>query len=94
MHSEEKHITSYSLYVWVLIGLFVLTTITVTVTWVDLSALTVAVALIIACIKAGVVLTYFMHLKFDLLLFRLLVLGVVFLFIMVIAVTFVDYIYR
>ena len=70
MHSETVHISSYRSHIWVLIALLTLTLITVTVTWIDLSALTVVVALSIAAVKAYIVLTYFMHLKFEETMFR------------------------
>jgi cytochrome c oxidase subunit 4 len=71
-----------------------LTALTVTVTWVDAGQLAIAVALAIACIKVGFVLFYFMHLKFDMLLFKLLV-GMVFLLILIVfVITFFDYLFR
>src|SRR5690606_4958537 len=50
----------------VVIGvLFVLTFLTVFVTRFDFGAFNVVVALLIASIKAGLVMAYFMHLKYD-----------------------------
>jgi cytochrome c oxidase subunit IV len=91
---HSNHITPYRTYGIILVTLLFLTAITITVTWVDAGQLAVAVALGIACIKAGLVLFYFMHLKFDILLFRILV-GVVFLLIIVVfVITFFDYLFR
>ena len=94
MHTEQVHITPYRTYAWVLIALLSLTFLTITVTWIDLSALTVFVALVIATVKAGIVLTYFMHLKFESSLFRVFVIMVLAIYVLVIAFTLSDYLLR
>ena len=94
MHSEETHITEYRIYGWVLLVLLILTTITITVTWIDLAAWSVLIALLIASVKVGIVLTYFMHLKFESSLFRVLVIMVLLIFALVILLTFFDYLFR
>jgi len=94
MEHTNAHITSYRTYKIILIALLFLTALTVTVTWVNAGQLAIAVALGIACIKASLVLLYFMHLKFDMLLFKLLV-GMVFLLILIVfVITFFDYLFR
>jgi cytochrome c oxidase subunit 4 len=95
MHSEETvHITPYRTHAWVLITLLAFTFLTITVNWIDLSALTVLVAMLIASVKAGIVLTYFMHLKFESTLFRAFVIIVISLYALVIIGTFADYLLR
>ncbi|MCX6279577.1 MAG: cytochrome C oxidase subunit IV family protein [Bacteroidetes bacterium] len=94
MQTESVHITPYRTYAWVLIALMTLTLITVTVTWINLSALTVAIALIIATVKAYIVLTYFMHLKFESSLFRVFVAMVLMIYVLVILFTLSDYLLR
>ncbi|MEI7490539.1 MAG: cytochrome C oxidase subunit IV family protein [Bacteroidota bacterium] len=94
MTHTESHITDYRVYGWVLLALLILTTITITVTWIDLSALTVLVALIIASVKSFIVLRYFMHLKFESRLFTVFVVMVLSIYILVIALTFFDYLLR
>ena len=94
MHSETVHITSYRANAWVLITLLALTFVTITVTWIDLSALTVGIALLIATTKAYIVLTYFMHLKFESSLFRVFVFMVLFIYFLVILFTSSDYLFR
>jgi cytochrome c oxidase subunit 4 len=59
-----------------------------------LGTFTVALALLLASAKVTIVLTYFMHLKFENLLLRLMVGGVFLLFAIVIAITFIDYYFR
>ena len=76
------------------LALLVLTTITITVTWIDLSALTVLVALMIASVKSFIVLKYFMHLKFESKLFSVFVVMVLSIYLLVIGLTFFDYLLR
>jgi cytochrome c oxidase subunit IV len=94
MKEHDDHITSFSLNWTVLIILLILTTVTVLMIKFHLGAFTVAAALIIAGIKASIVLTYFMHLKFENILLRLMVGGVFLLFAIVIVITFIDYYFR
>ena len=94
MHNETAHITPYRAHAWVLITLLALTFVTITVTWIDLSALTVLVAMLIASVKAYIVLTYFMHLKFESSLFRVFVVMVLAIYVLVILFTLSDYLFR
>jgi cytochrome c oxidase subunit IV len=94
MKQGDLHISSYFSHAVVLIILFALTTISVSVTGWHLGALTVAIALIIASIKAGTVITYFMHMKFESLFLKLMVAGVFLLYVLVIVITFIDYLLR
>ena len=71
-----------------------LTFLTISITSFHLGAFTVTVALLIAGVKGFLVLSYFMHLKYESLLLRILV-GMVFvLFIVIVLITFIDYAYR
>ena len=94
MINEEKHITGYPVYAKVLVGLLVLTSLTILVPWLDLTAFTVLIALILASAKAGIVLTYFMHLKMEGILFKIFVIMVLAIYASVIVLTFSDYIFR
>ena len=93
-HTNQQHIVKYSFYFKILIALLVLTAITVGVTSVELGPLTVAVALLIASIKAALVLLFFMHLKFDKKIFGIMAGTVIFVFIIVLVITFLDYYFR
>jgi cytochrome c oxidase subunit IV len=92
---HTNHITPYRTYSIILVILLFLTALTITVTWLDTAHhMAIAVAMAVASVKAGLVLFYFMHLKFDILLFRILV-GIVFLLIVVVfVITFFDYLFR
>lgn len=94
MKQEANHITPYIVYVKVLIILLGLTILTVTATHIHIGAFTVALALIIACVKVAAVLTYFMHLKFDDIILRVFVIMVFVLLAVVFFITLLDYIYR
>jgi cytochrome c oxidase subunit IV len=94
MEHTHNHITSYRTYTKILVALLCLTALTITVTWINAGQLAIAVALGIACIKATLVLLYFMHLKFDGLLFRILAGMVFFLIFIVFFITFFDYLFR
>ena len=94
MKNHDNHITSYLLNWTVLLTLLLLTTATILAIKLHFGAFTVAVALIIACVKAFIVLTYFMHLKFENLLLKLMVGGVFLLFAIVVVITFIDYYFR
>jgi cytochrome c oxidase subunit IV len=94
MIDETVHVTPYRTYAWVLIGLMSLTFLTITVTWIDLSSITVLVAMLIASVKAYIVLSRFMHLKFESSLFRAFVIMVLAIYGLVIIGTFADYLFR
>lgn len=91
---NKPHITSYLSNMKVLLSLLVLTFLTIAVTFLDLGALTLTVALLIACVKATVVLLYFMHLKYENKLYGILVGVVMLVFLAVVIITFLDYLFR
>lgn len=93
-NEKTAHIVPHSLYGLILIVLICLTGLSLAVTRIELASLTVFVALFIAGIKATLVLTYFMHLKFDNLLLKIMVAATFFLLSLVMFVTFLDYNYR
>ncbi len=93
-NDNHQHISSYTQHALVLIALLALTFLTVFIANLDLGAFSVAGALSVASVKVFIVLTYFMHLKFESLFIKLMVAGVFLLFILVILITFIDYLYR
>lgn len=62
---HEHHIVPFRVFLSVLILLLVLTVITVAAARVDFGAANAYIAMLIASIKAGFVLLFFMHLKYD-----------------------------
>jgi cytochrome c oxidase subunit 4 len=94
MSDEKKHIVPYRVYVIVLVALIALTLLSIGITGIELGKYTVAGALIFAVVKSFLVLTYFMHLKYDKLYIKLMVGFVFAILIVTIIVTFLDYLYR
>ena len=94
MEDKKQHISSFNSLLMVLIGLFIMTGISVMVTEIHFSTFSVGVALLLASIKGYLVLTYFMHLKYDEPIFRIMVLLILLLFAIVIGITFIDYLLR
>jgi cytochrome c oxidase subunit IV len=65
-HEGLSHLTPVRLLVGVFGILMVLTAITVAATYVDLGPrMNLIIAMVIATVKAGLVVTYFMHLRWD-----------------------------
>lgn len=62
---SKDHVVGFKIYLNVLISLLVLTVITVAVAQIDFGFLNAFFAMLIATVKAGLVLLYFMHLKYD-----------------------------
>ena len=61
----HAHISSVPFYVMVFIGLLFLTGLTVGQSYVDLGKLSIVIVILIATLKASLVVTFFMHLKWD-----------------------------
>ena len=64
-HEVHEHVSPVSLYNKVIGILFVLTGLTYAVSYANLGAASLTVAMIVALVKAGLVVAYFMHLKYD-----------------------------
>jgi cytochrome c oxidase subunit 4 len=94
MQHEKQHIVPYRTYAIILVALLVFTFLSVKITAIEAGRLTVATALIFASLKSYLVLTYFMHLKFDKLYIRIMVGFVFAVFLAVIIMTFFDYYFR
>lgn len=94
MSNTAKHITSYKTYFFILLGLIALTLLSVAITGINLHEYTVAAALLFAIIKSFIVLSHFMHLKYDKPMYRRMAYFVFILFASVLFITFVDYFNR
>ena len=95
-NKEESSIANHKTYIGVWVGLIILTTITVSVAGRNLGRWSIAVALTIAAIKAGLVLSYFMHLKYErgVRLFKWMIPAIMILFVLFIGLTFFDVAFR
>jgi cytochrome c oxidase subunit 4 len=94
MSNEKHHIVPVKTYIFVLIALLSLTFASIGVVSIELGKYTVAAALIFATIKSFLVLSYFMHLKYDKPYIKAMVGFVFAIFFVVIIITFLDYLYR
>jgi len=94
MSEDKNHIVAYKDHILVLLLLITLTGLTVAITSVELGPYNTAAAMVIASIKALIVLLYFMHLRFDQKIYRFMTTIVLLIFIAVVVITFFDYLYR
>lgn len=96
MTDQEKDHTlvKYTLYAKVWLALIVLTTITVSVSYLDMKKFTVFTIMLIATIKASLVILYFMHLRYEKPMYRVMILFVLFTYATFILLTFSDYSFR
>jgi cytochrome c oxidase subunit 4 len=85
----------YRTCVWVWVGLLILTGMTVSMAGMNLGRLSILIVLAIAAIKSGLVLSYFMHLKYETgLLFKLMIPIVLAVLTIFIGLTFTDIAFR
>jgi cytochrome c oxidase subunit IV len=94
MNENKPHITSYTTQLVVLAALIILTFISVAITGFEMGPFNTAAAMLVAGIKAAIVMAWFMHLKFDNKLFLIFTVLVITVFLLVLYVTFFDYSYR
>ncbi len=62
---ELGHVVPFKIYVGVFLALGVLTVLTVWVSHIDLGAMNIVVAMLVASVKAMLVALFFMHLKYE-----------------------------
>lgn len=89
-----EHIVSYKLFAIVWIVLLILTGLTVAVSQLDLGALNIWVALGIASLKSGLVIAFFMHMKYEQPLFKFCLLAALIILAIFIGFIFFDVLYR
>ncbi len=82
-------------YIRVWLGLMILTGVTVSMAGMNLGRLSIGIVLAVAAIKSGLVLSYFMHLKYERgLLFKLMIPIVLAVLTVFIGLTFTDIAFR
>ncbi|HKI90168.1 MAG TPA: cytochrome C oxidase subunit IV family protein [Draconibacterium sp.] len=94
MSNEKHHIVPYKTYFLILLALVTFTFASVGITSIELGKYTVVGALLFSMMKTFLVLTFFMHLKYDKLYIKLMVTFVFAVFVVTILITFIDYLYR
>ena len=95
-HAEHAgpHIASVSNYLTIFSLLLILTAATVGVALLDLGIFNTVVALMIACVKAMLVILYFMHLKFSPGQIKLAAAAAIFWLMILLTITAFDYVGR
>jgi cytochrome c oxidase subunit 4 len=94
INETEDHVGSYRTYVLIWAGLMVLLAATIIVAKVEVSQYSVLLNLLIATVKAGLVLFFFMHLKYERWFLKGLLFMVLLILTSVIGLTFSDVWYR
>lgn len=94
MEQPPENLIRNGIYILVWAALVVLTATTVTVSRINLGFLNVVTALLIATAKAGLVLAFFMHLKYEARIFKLMLLVALATLAIIISMTFSDYSFR
>ncbi|MCO4781622.1 MAG: cytochrome C oxidase subunit IV family protein [Candidatus Cloacimonetes bacterium] len=89
--NDEVHIVSYGTHTMVYIGLLSLTALTVAIAGGNFGSLTLLIAMFIATCKAGLVLSYFMHVKFEDRVIQMMVASAIILLIVAYGMSFIDY---
>jgi cytochrome c oxidase subunit IV len=92
--NEQHHIISYKKLVGIWLALLALTALTVAITRMELGGYKVLGALTIACVKAGLVIAVFMHMKYEGRLLRWLLFLALITLAIFIGFTFLDVLYR
>ena len=94
-HDNEPHpLVSIRLYVAVWAVLIILTGITVGVSFLDMQRFTVFTAMLIATVKASLVVLYFMHIRFVKPIYSFMILFIVATYAVFVILTFSDYSFR
>jgi cytochrome c oxidase subunit 4 len=88
------HAVDYGAYVTVWLALMILLALTVTAAGLGLGALSVLAVLAIAGVKSALVLNYFMHLKYEGFLIRLVLFVGLAVLVIIIALTYLEVITR
>jgi cytochrome c oxidase subunit 4 len=88
----SEHIMSSKFYYTIWIGLLCLTVITAAVSFVDLGRLNTVVALVIATVKALLVILFFMHVKYTSeRLTKIVIVSAIFWLFLLLALSMADY---
>jgi cytochrome c oxidase subunit 4 len=91
----KPHVLNYGTYFWVWAGLIVLTGVTVSVAGMQLGRWAILLPLLIAGTKSGLVLNYFMHLRYERLpVFRVIIPLTLVVLLVFILLTFSDVAFR
>ncbi len=97
-HAEHQdrdvHIVKPAVYGAIFLALLILTALTTGVSFIDLGVFNAVIALAIACVKASLVVLFFMHVHYSSRLVKMTVAAGLFTFMLLITLTMTDYISR
>jgi cytochrome c oxidase subunit 4 len=91
---EKKNVRPFSNYLMIWFGLLMLTGVTVTVAGLNLGQLSVLGAIIIAAVKSTLVILFFMHIKYEDRVFKIMLGLAVVTLVVIMVLTFVDVSFR
>jgi len=91
---EKRHSVPLGTYFMIWFGLLVLTGVTVTAAGLHLGKLSIIVAILIATVKGTYVLFYFMNLKYEKRIFKIMFAVALSTFMIILLLTFVDVSFR
>lgn len=91
---HEDHHVPYSTYVNVWIMLIALTGVTVGAAFTDLKHLAIFTAILIAVVKASLVILYFMHIRYERRIFAYMLIAILATYAIFVILTFADYSFR
>ncbi len=94
MKEHVNHIPSYNLIIKILVALLFFTFINTVTSTEQFGTLAIVLSLVYAVVKSFLVLSYYMHLKYESRFMQYMVTGVFVLFTLVIFITFIDYSFR
>ncbi len=94
MSQNAAHIVPYRVFVFVWVGLIALTGLTILISRIELGVLNIWAALSIACMKSGLVIYFFMHMKYEKLYYKVYFFITLFILAIFIGLTFSDVHYR
>ncbi|MCP5107075.1 MAG: cytochrome-c oxidase [bacterium] len=90
----KKNPRPFTTYLSIWLGLLVLTGVTVTVAGLNLGQLSVLGAIVIAAVKSTLVVLFFMHIKYEDKVFKIMLGLAIFTLVVIMVLTFVDVSYR
>ncbi len=93
-HEHTEHIVSPAIYLTIIVTLMILTAATVGAAYVNLGPLNIVVALLIATVKASLVVLFFMHAKYQPKRTQLVIIAGIFWLGLLLFMTMSDYVSR
>ncbi len=93
-HNQEHHNLPYGLFIKIWLALIVLTGITVGVCYLDMQKWTIFTAMLVATVKAALVILFFMHIRYEKPIIKWMVLILIATYAVFIILTFSDYSFR